>query len=108
LLTEAAQRTDRLLPAPSQLKGGAAQRLAAKLVTEGLAKEIKAKSGTSFWCRDGDGSKPERGSYGDVLLIDRLRASIEKLNPDLTSEIRAVVLAKITRPRRRPSLARAG
>jgi type I restriction enzyme, R subunit len=43
-----------------------------------------------------DGSEPERANYGEVLLIDRLRAAIERLNPGLTSETRAAVLAKIT------------
>ena len=42
LLSEAAEREDRLLP--SQLKGGAAQKVAAKLVAAGLAKEVKAKT----------------------------------------------------------------
>ena len=29
-----------------------------------------------------DGDKPERASYGDVLLVERLRAAIAKLNPN--------------------------
>jgi type I restriction enzyme R subunit len=43
-----------------------------------------------------DGDKPERASYGDVLLVERLRAAIAKLNPTLKAETRAEVLAKIT------------
>lgn len=42
-----------------------------------------------------DGDHPERASYGDVLLIERLRAAIAKLNPTLTVETRAEVLAKV-------------
>ncbi|KRP85207.1 DEAD/DEAH box helicase [Bradyrhizobium pachyrhizi] len=42
-----------------------------------------------------DSDKPERASYGDVLLVDRLRAAIAKLNPTLTVEARAEVLAKV-------------
>jgi type I restriction enzyme R subunit len=42
-----------------------------------------------------DGDKPERASYGDVLLLDRLRAAIAKLNPTLTIETREEVLAKV-------------
>ena len=30
-----------------------------------------------------DGSTPERENYGEVLLLDRLRAAIERLNPSL-------------------------
>ena len=43
-----------------------------------------------------DGSAPERASYGDVLLVKRVRAAIAKLNPRLTAEVRAEVLAKLT------------
>ena len=42
-----------------------------------------------------DGVNPERANYGDVLLIDRLRAAIEKLNPNLALETRADALSKV-------------
>jgi type I restriction enzyme R subunit len=42
-----------------------------------------------------DGASPERASYGDVLLVDRLRSAIELLNPSLSSEARAEVLNKV-------------
>jgi type I restriction enzyme R subunit len=42
-----------------------------------------------------DGDKPERANYGDVLLVERLRNAISKLNPSLTAETRAEVLAKL-------------
>jgi hypothetical protein len=54
LLTNAAHREDRCFVLPSNLKGGAAQKVAAKLIAEGLAKEIKAKAGLPIWRRDGD------------------------------------------------------
>jgi type I restriction enzyme R subunit len=43
-----------------------------------------------------DGANPERANYGDVLLVERLRAAIAKLNPTLSAETRAEVLAKLT------------
>src|SRR4051812_49408291 len=43
-----------------------------------------------------DGDKPERANYADVLLIERLRAAIAKLNPTINAETRAEVLAKLT------------
>jgi type I restriction enzyme R subunit len=43
-----------------------------------------------------DGDKPERASYGDALLVERLHAAIAKLNPTLNAETRAEVLAKLT------------
>ncbi len=43
-----------------------------------------------------DGNEPERANYGDVVLIERVRAAIAKLNPTLSPETRAEVLAKVT------------
>jgi type I restriction enzyme R subunit len=43
-----------------------------------------------------DGGKPERANYSDVLLVERLRTAIAKLNPTLSAETRAEVLAKLT------------
>ena len=42
-----------------------------------------------------DGGNPERTSYGDVLLVERVRTAIAKLNPALTPETRAEVLTKV-------------
>ena len=44
ILSAAAQREDRCLVAPPTLKGGAAQRVAKKLISSGLVKEVKAKT----------------------------------------------------------------
>ena len=52
ILSAAAQRDDRCLIAPRNLKGGAAQKVAAKLIAGGLAKEIKAKPGAPVWRQD--------------------------------------------------------
>ena len=52
LLSDAAQRDDRCLVAPRNLKGGTAQKVAAKLIDGGLAKEIKAKPGAPVWRQD--------------------------------------------------------
>ena len=56
MLSAAAQRDDRCLIAPPNLKGGAAQKVAAKLIGGGLAKEIKAKPGAPVWRQD-EGSR---------------------------------------------------
>jgi hypothetical protein len=52
MLSAAAQRDDRCLIAHPNLKGGAAQKVAAKLFDAGLAKEIKAKRGAPVWRQD--------------------------------------------------------
>jgi hypothetical protein len=52
LLSAAAQRDDRCLIAPQNLKGGAAQKVSSKLLAVGLVKEIKSKPGIAIWRRD--------------------------------------------------------
>jgi hypothetical protein len=52
LLGAAAQREDRCLVASPTLKGGAADKVASKLISTGLVKEVKAKSGDPIWRRD--------------------------------------------------------
>jgi len=42
-----------------------------------------------------DGVARERGNYGDVLLLDRVRAAIVRLNPTVAAETRAEVLNKL-------------
>ena len=52
MLSAAAQRDDRSLTPPEKLKGGAAHKVATKLIAAGLVKEVKAKAGTPVWRRD--------------------------------------------------------
>lgn len=52
MLSAAAQREDRCLVAQSTLKGAAAQKVARKLITAGLAKEIRTKSNDPIWRRN--------------------------------------------------------
>ncbi len=54
LMSAAAQREDRCLVASPTLKGGAAQKVASKLISAGFAKEVKAKRGDPIWRRDGE------------------------------------------------------
>ena len=54
MLSAAAQRDDRILAPPPNLKGGAAQRVAAKLIAASLVKEVKTKGGTPAWRRDAE------------------------------------------------------
>jgi hypothetical protein len=52
MLSAAAQREDRCLVALETLKGRAAQKVAKKLISAGLAKETKAKRNDPIWRRD--------------------------------------------------------
>jgi hypothetical protein len=52
LLSAAAQRDDRLLTLPAGLKGGAAKKVAEKLTSARLVREVRAKAGMPIWRRD--------------------------------------------------------
>jgi len=43
------------------------------------------------------GARPERASYGEVLLLGRLRAAIERMNPWLDAEGVEKVIASVRR-----------
>jgi hypothetical protein len=53
LLSGASQRNDRVLERPSNLTGGAAGKVVAKLLTEGLVEEIQSRGSLPVWRRDG-------------------------------------------------------
>ena len=58
ILTAAAQRSNLLaLPLPQNLKGGAAQKVVASLLKQGLLEEIDTdtRTGEPVWRRTGDG-----------------------------------------------------
>ncbi len=71
MLAAAAQREDRILAMPPKLKGGAAQKVAAKLIAAGLVKEIKAKTGAPSWRRDAETGQ----SFALKLTAAGLKAS---------------------------------
>jgi type I site-specific restriction-modification system R (restriction) subunit len=50
-----------------------------------------------------DGATPERDAYAEVLLLKRLTAAIEKLNPTIPAEARSDALRKV-RATEKPSL----
>ena len=56
LLSAASQRDDRALERPSNLTGGAAAKVVARLLTEGLIEEIPSRAALPAWRRDEDGA----------------------------------------------------
>jgi hypothetical protein len=54
LLAAASHRDDRALERPPNLTGGAAGKVAAKLLAEGLIEEIQSRGPLPVWRRDGD------------------------------------------------------
>jgi Protein of unknown function (DUF3489) len=80
ILSAAAQCKDRCLIAPKTLKAAAAQKVAAKLLTAGLVREIKAKPGMEAWRRD-----EETGQAYSLKLTDAGLKAITADERDLQS-----------------------
>jgi hypothetical protein len=60
LLSAASQRDDRALERPANLTGGAAGKVVAKLLTEGLIEENPSRGSLPIWRRDEDGPRSLR------------------------------------------------
>ena len=60
LLAAASQRDDGALKRPSHLTGGAAGKVVAKLLAEGLIEEIQSRGPLPVWRRDGDNARTLR------------------------------------------------
>jgi Protein of unknown function (DUF3489) len=60
LLSAASQRDDRALERPSNLTGGAAGKVVAKLLTGGLIEEVPSRGSLPIWHRDQDGPQSLR------------------------------------------------
>ena len=80
MLSEAAQRDDRSVTPPEKLKGGAAHKVAMKLIAAGLVKEVKAKAGTPVWRRDEQTGQPY------ALKLTAAGAKAIAVNPDDDAE----------------------
>jgi hypothetical protein len=76
MLSAAAQRDDRSLTLPESLKGGAAHKVATKLIAAGLVKEVKAKAGMPVWRRDAQNAQ----SY--ALKLTAVGARAIAVTPD--------------------------
>jgi hypothetical protein len=60
LLSGVSQRDDRALERPSNLNGTAADKVVAKLLTEGLIEEIPSRGSLPIWSRNEDGPRSLR------------------------------------------------
>jgi hypothetical protein len=76
MLSAAAQRDDRGLTPLEKLKGGAADKVAMKLIAAGLVREVKAKAAMPVWQRDEQNAQ----SYALKLTAAGLKAVA--VNPD--------------------------
>jgi hypothetical protein len=69
LLSAASQREDRALERTSNLAGGAAGKVVAKLLKEGLIEEIQSRGSLPIWRRDEDGPRSLRISKKGLQAI---------------------------------------
>src|SRR6516162_9545968 len=69
LLAAASQRDDRALERPSNLAGGAAGKVIAKLLAGGLVEEIPSRGTLPVWRRDEDGGRSLRMTREGLRVI---------------------------------------
>ena len=80
-LSAAAQREDRCIAAPPNLKGAAALKFATRLVAAGLVKEVKAKPGSHVWRRD--------DAIGQAYALELTVAGLKAIAVDETEAVEA-------------------
>jgi hypothetical protein len=86
ILSTASKREDRCLVLPKTLKGGAAKRVATKLLTIGFVREIKAKAESPVWRRDQEADQ----AYALKLTAAGLKAiAVDGGEPRPTAAIEA-------------------
>ena len=79
LLSTASQREDGLLTQPSTLKGGAARKVAAKLLAHGLVEEVSVTSDQPCWRQADDGAPIGLKVTRDGLLAIGVEPETPKL-----------------------------
>jgi hypothetical protein len=79
LLAAASQRDDRALERPSNLTGGAAAKVVAKLLVGGLIEEIQARGSLPVWRRNGENARTLRVTKRglQVIRVDEAAAADE-------------------------------
>jgi hypothetical protein len=73
-LSVAAQHEDRCIAPPSKLKGAAALKFTARLVTAGLVGEVEAKPGSHVWRRD--------DATGQAYTLELTKAGLKAIAVD--------------------------
>jgi hypothetical protein len=96
MMRAAAERDDRCFSPSPTLKGGAAQKVVAKLVAAGLVKETKTTAGMPAWRRDGGGGHPlalKLTAAGLRLLAVTNEAAIESKGPASPEEVACTTIS---------------
>lgn len=82
-LSHAAQRADGALTLSGNLRGKAAERLAASLISKGLVREVRAKAGMPVWRRD------DKGGRRALIITSFGRAAINAGEADTANTLTA-------------------
>jgi hypothetical protein len=98
VLSAAAQREDRSLAIPNSLKGAPAQKVASKVLAEGLVREIKSKPGMPVWRRNEE-------TVGKRLLEDLSEDAIGRANETTEPAVEPVDLEMSETPAQPPTKA---
>src|SRR5271170_1459550 len=112
MLSAASQRDDRCLVASPNLRGGAAQKVAAKLIATGFAKEVRAEAGTPVWRREEQAGQSYSlkltAAGAKAIAVDDGSAPDEGTEDGGQREQVATTEPAITRLARAPSAPRGG
>jgi hypothetical protein len=107
LLGAAAQRKDLFLVAPPTLKSATAQKVASKLISAGLVKEVKAKASDSIWRRGEGASYALRltAAGAKAIAVDDAAEPEDagEENAALANRDQAVILSELDAKYARPS-----
>jgi hypothetical protein len=88
LLAAASHRDDRALERPSSLTGGAAGKVVAKLLAEGLIEESQSRGSLPVWRRDGDIAHTLRITKRGLQAIRDEAAELPKKPPARSAKAR--------------------
>src|SRR5215211_5593672 len=105
VLSAAAQREDGGIELPPKLRGGAAQKFAAKLLREGLVEEVRARGALPVWRHDdanGPMALPMTGSGMKAIGVEEDAPAQDMARPERNPS------TKRKQPRRAGSAARDG
>jgi hypothetical protein len=89
-LSAAAQREDRCITAPPNLKGAAALKFAARLVAAGLVREVQAKQGSHVWRCD--------SATGQAYAVELTAAGLKAIGVEVTEAVEAACEISRTPP----------
>lgn len=103
MMQAASSRDDRCVALSPRLKGGSAQKVVAKLIGAGLAKEVKARNGMPAWRRDSDQAFALKLTAAGMRLVASGAAGGKDDRPGSSETVDEQMKTAETGVRRKPS-----